>query len=115
MNNLPFRENTVIPISKLTDYALNPLKDIHKSTAFNIALGYDLNNVVKLIENIRNNIDNFDAIEKPDLGYGERYQIIMELVGENRRKANVLTAWIADERKKELRLISTYVVDVERR
>jgi hypothetical protein len=39
----------------------------------------------------------------------------MELVGENRRKANVLTAWIADEKKKELRLISTYVVDEERR
>ena len=80
-----------IPTAKLTRYALNPEKDINKARAFESALGYKLGNADKLLENIKRNINKFPIVEKPDVGYGKRFQIILELVGKNGNTAKVLT------------------------
>ena len=80
--------------AKFTRYALNRDKSPDKSTAFKNALGYDLDNAEKLIENIELNINKFPIVEKPDTGYGKRFQIVLELTGENGKNAKVLTAWI---------------------
>lgn len=106
---LPNYQDAIIPPEKFTEYALNPLKDKNKAEAFEKALGYNLSNSDKLIENIRNNIDKFNAKEKEDLGYGPRYEIIMRLLGENNKKANVKTAWIIDKDTKQTKLTSAYV------
>ena len=106
---LPNYQNAIIPAEKFTEYALNPLKDKNKAEAFEKALGYNLNNSDKLIENIKNNIDKFSAKEKEDLGYGPRYEITMKLLGENNKEANVKTAWIIDKDTKQTRLTSAYV------
>lgn len=106
---LPNYQEAVIPQEKFTQYALNPLKDKNKAEAFEKALGYNLSNSNKLIENIRNNIDKFSAKEKEDLGHGQRYEIIMRLLGENNKYANIKTAWIIDKDTKQTRLISAYV------
>lgn len=106
---LPNYQEAIIPQEKFIGYALNPLKDKNKAEAFEKALGYNLSNSNKLIENIRNNIDKFSAKEKEDLGHGQRYEIIMRLLGENNKYANVKTAWIIDKDTKQTRLTSAYV------
>lgn len=106
---LPNYQEAIIPQEKFTKYALNPLGDKNKAEAFEKALGYNLNNAEKLIENIKNNIPNFSAKEKEDTGYGKRYEIIMTLLGENNKYANVKTAWIIDKDTKQTRLTSAYV------
>lgn len=106
---LPNYQDAVIPKEKFISYALNPLKDKNKAEAFEKALGYNLSNSDKLIENIRNNINKFNAVEKPDLGYGTRYEIIMNLTGENGKNANIKTAWIIDKNTKITRMTSAYV------
>lgn len=106
---LPNYQEAIIPQEKFTKYALNPLGDKNKAEAFEKALGYNLDNADKLIENIKKNIPNFSAKEKEDNGYGKRYEIIMTLLGENNKYANVKTAWIIDKETKQTRLTSAYV------
>lgn len=98
-----------IPKAKLTDYALNPDKAPDKALAFEKALGYNLGNVDKLIENLVRNINNFEFKEMPDTGYGRRFKAILELTGENGKTAKVLTAWLLDKKTNEFRLTSLYV------
>lgn len=98
-----------IPIAKLTQYALNPDKAPDKALAFEKALGYNLSNVDKLIENIVNNINDFEAERKAKTVYGEQFQIPMELTGENGKTALVMTGWIVDAETDEVRLTSIYI------
>ena len=109
MHLLPRYNRAVIPIEKFTKYSLNYERDFDKATAFNLELGYNIANVNKLIENIKNNLCNFECTEKGDIGYGMRYEVVMLLVGENRRSARVITAWIDDTKNYEMRLTNAYV------
>jgi len=109
MKILPNSDNLLIPLEKFTQYALNPTKESNKSKAFERALGYDLNNVEELIDNIRKNANKFNAIEKSDMGYGKRYEVLITLIGANGKKANVKTAWVVDIVSTKTRLISAYV------
>lgn len=109
INILPGIDDAEISLAKFTEYALNPIKNADKAKAFEEALGYTLDNVDELIANIRENIKNFNAVEKPDNGYGIRYEILMTLVGANGKKANVKTAWIIDKNTGRTRLTSAYI------
>lgn len=106
---LPNYKNAKVPIEKFTQYALNPQKDKNKAEAFELALGYNLSNYKKLINNIKNNINKFEAVEKGDKGFGKQYEVLMTLVGENKKIANVKTGWIIDKDTGETRLTSVYV------
>lgn len=108
---LPNYENAIIPIEKFTKYALdmNNPKGRNKAIAFQEALGYNVNNVDKLIRSIQKNLNKFNAIEKSDKGFGKQYEILMTLVGENKKVANVKTGWIIDKETGETRLTSAYV------
>ena len=64
---------------------------------------------MKPIQNIQKNISKYQAIEKPDNGYGKRYEVVMNLKGPNGKEAKVLTAWIDDKENGEMRLTSVYV------
>jgi len=98
-----------IPTAKLTQYALNPDKAPDKARAFEKALGYNLGNVEKLIENVTNHINDCDFKEMPDTGYGRRFKVTLELTGENGKTAKVLIAWLLDKNTGEFRLTSIYV------
>lgn len=114
---LPNYKNAIVPIEKFTKYALdlNNPKGKNKAIAFEEALGYNLTNVDKLIKNIQNNINNFNAIEKEDKGFGKRYEVLMTLIGENKKIANVKTGWIVDNETGETRLTSAYVTQKGRK
>jgi len=62
-----------------------------------------------LIEQIRENIYNFPAITKGDIGYGLRYEVVMNIEGVNGKSTKVLTTWIDDVSSREMRLTSVYV------
>lgn len=111
MNILPNADKAVIPEEKLINYALSEEKNFDKATAFKQALGYDKTNFKELMNVVMSNLKNFNAKEMPDLGYGQRYQVIMKIKGPNGKTANVLTAWIEDNQTKQMRLTSIYVVD----
>ena len=111
---LPAAEKAHIPKEKFTLYALNFEKDPNKARAFKEALGYQAENADKLIENIRSHIGEFKAVDKGNNGYGQRYEVLMTLTGENQKTANVKTAWIIDNGKKEPRLTSAYVTSKKR-
>lgn len=97
----------LISDAKLLGYALNYSVAPDKARAFEDALGYTVENASLLKQNIMSYIDEDRFVEKGDNGYGMRYEFIMELTGQNGKKANVLTAWIQDGEKK--RLVSAYV------
>ncbi len=109
MNVLPRADEAVIPIKKLTEYALNITKDKDKAIAFDLALGYNVNNADKLIENIKNNLKLFPARKREDKGFGITYEVVLELTGENGKKANVLTGWIDDIENGETRLTTLHI------
>ena len=94
MTLLPNADDAIISEAKFIEYALHPIKSRGKSFAFEQALGYNLSNVILLIENIKTNLKNFEAIFKGDNGYGLKYEVQMELIGINGNSANVLTSWI---------------------
>lgn len=106
---LPRYEEVVIPKTKFTQYALNPDKDINKARAFEQALGYTMENVDDLIQQIYDKLPEYEAKEKPDNGWGKRYEVKMELTGPNRKTAKIITAWIDDKNTGEMRLTSVYV------
>lgn len=108
-NALPRYKQAVIPEDKFLKYTLDPLKDPNKSIAFEKALGYNKNNAYLLIENILNNLPYYNAMPRGDIGYGMRYQVIMNLTGQNGKSAKVLTAWIDDKNTGEMRLTTAYV------
>ena len=106
---LPRYKEAVIPKAKFTQYALNPDKDPDKAKAFEKALGYTVDNADELISQIYDKISKYNAKEKPDNGWGKRYEVIMDIVGPNGKTAKVLTAWIDDKNTGEMRLTSVYV------
>lgn len=106
---LPRYPEAVIPIEKLTQYALNPEKDTNKAEAFQLALGYTKENVNELIQQIYDRLPDYPAKEKPDNGWGKRYEVKMDLTGPNGKTAKVITAWIDDKNTGEMRLTSVYV------
>ena len=100
-----------IPRNKFTEYALNPEKAPDKARVFESALGYNKDNCDQLIEDIEKHADIHKMVEKGDNGYGMRYEQVIRLKGPNEKEANVLTAWIDDD--KDLRLTSVYVTKKE--
>ncbi len=106
---LPRYEKAIIPIDKFTKYALNSKRQPHKALAFDLSLGYNLDNVDKLIEDIKSNLNRFPAKAKGNKGFGELYEVGLVLTGANGKKARVLTGWIDDAVSGEIRLTSVYV------
>ena len=109
MNTLPNADNVIIPIEKLTNYSLDFDKDPNKAIAFKLALGYTKNDADKLIENICQSINKYNAVSKGNNGYGELYEVVMNITGENGKTANVLTSWIIENGLKVPRLTNVYV------
>lgn len=99
--------NFIIPVRKLTAYALDYSKDPDKAKAFESALGYTQENANDLIANIMEHVSEENLVERGDKGHGMRYECIVSLTGANGKTANVVTAWIRD--KERLRLTSVYV------
>ena len=74
-----------------------------------------MTNADKLIAKIREQIKTAEAVEKGDGGYGMKYETLLEILGENGKKANVKVGWIRDKEKNQTRLTSVYVTKKRRK
>lgn len=106
---LPRYSEAVIPKEKFTEYALNLERDYDKAKAFQLALGYTIENVDELIEQIHEKLPQYDAVEKGDRGWGMTYEVVVDIKGPNGKTAKVLTAWIDDKDNGEMRLTTVHV------
>ena len=111
MNVLPRANKAVIPVEKFTKYSLDPNGDRNKAIAFERALGYNVDNADKLIEQIRANLEKFPAKEKGNKGFGDTYEVVMNITGPNGKTAKVLTGWIDDVLNGEMRLTTAHIDD----
>jgi Phage minor capsid protein 2. len=105
-------EQADIPEKKITKYALNKNhrgtgKD--KAVAFEQALGYNLSNYEDLIEAIKANLPQSNAVVKGQDSYGTRYEVKMTLTGPNGKSAPVTTGWIIDKGSNKPRLVTVFV------
>lgn len=109
--SLPNSKNAIIPKEKLLNYALNKehTQGKEKAKAFEKALGYNIENYQDLIDNIMQNIDKFPAKLKGENEYGQKYEVLMAIIGNNNKKANIKTAWLVDKDTNETRLTTLYV------
>ncbi|MFM1538685.1 minor capsid protein [Helcococcus bovis] len=108
------RENREYNIDerKLTEYALNPEKQPDKARAFKEALGYDLSNYDELIQNVHSNLKTNEFNPKGRNDYGELFEQVLNLLGPNGKRANVITGWIKKENA--IHLTSIYVTKKKR-
>jgi len=108
---LPNYSTAILPKEKITGYALNKEhpsgKD--KAVAFEKALGYTQENYRDLMQNVKANLPKFDAKVKPPNKFGERYEVVMDLVGPNGKTAKVLTGWIVEFGKVTPRLTTIHI------
>jgi len=74
-----------------------------------------LSNYQLLIDDILRNISKYNAVPKGNYGHGEQYEVVMKLIGVNGKTAYVLTAWIDDREKDEMRLITAHIDKIKRR
>lgn len=107
-----------IPASKIFDYALNKDHPFGKDKAFvfESVLGFSASNGHVLIEKIREGAwqNRENLVEKELTPQGRRlYKLILEIEGENGRKAKVLTVWQKIDRT-TLRLVTLYVCKSKR-
>ena len=109
MKVLPRYKEAIIPEDKFLKYSLDIKRQPDKALIFREALGYTEDNAQLLIDNIRCNLQNFPAESKGNKGYGETYAVLMTLTGINNKTANVMTAWLDDNKTGEMRLTSVYV------
>ena len=109
MDILPRADEAVIPVDKFTKYALNPNGDKDKALAFSKALGFNVDNSSLLIQQIRERLKDSPAKNKGSIGFGTRYEVVMDIVGANGKTAKVLTGWIDDESNGEMRLTTVHV------
>lgn len=108
VGKLPNRKNAIIPRNKLKNYLLNPSKSPDKAKFFR-GLGYNMRNFRRFEHDIRNGLENNNAVEVIKSKYGHEvkaYNVNMEL-GIN-KKAIVLTNWQVDEGTDVPRFITAY-------
>lgn len=98
-----------MPKAKFIQYALNPDKDADKARAFKKALGYTADNADELIRQIHAKLPECEAVGKGDKGWGNLYEVVMEIQGVNGKTAKVLTGWIDDKNNGEMRLTTVHI------
>ncbi len=96
-------------MSKLVNYVLSPQADPDKAKAFQLALGYNVGNAEELAAAVITGLGQYEARNKGYNGYGETYEVIMDITGPNGKTAKVLTAWIDDDVTGDMRLITLHV------
>ena len=110
MSLLPNAEFAVVPIEKLTDYALNPNHPVgkHKAAVFESVFGITLDDAEYLKDRILDAVLTCEAVKARNDNFGQRYQVEFELE-RNGRRAIVSTSWILGDNDLFPRLTTCYI------
>jgi hypothetical protein len=106
-------QDSIISERKIRGYLLLPRIEDDKSGFLAIA-GYQLDNWVQLVADLRRHIDENDALLIRTTQYGDMYEIRGSLTGPNGKALNVITVWIRLHANRETRFV-TLIPDKETR
>ena len=82
---------------------------------FKEALGYTRENSDELQSKILELFREDKLVLKKENEHGKQYEQLMRITGPNGKTANVMTAWIKENKSAEPRVVSLYVTGKERR
>jgi hypothetical protein len=100
----------VVPGEKIVDYLLSPAKSKGKSGFF-FMFGYTLEDWPRLRDDIYRIGSDFPKTLKRETAFGNKYEIVGEVVAPNGRKIKVKTGWLAAHEDPDiLRFITAYPV-----
>lgn len=93
---LPNAKNAMIPEEKFTKYLFGGTNadGIPKGENFRNRLGYDISNWENLQEEIQQKAPVYPALSKGNVGFGDKYEQKMVLMGLKGTPANVVVGWI---------------------
>ena len=114
MTKLPNGDRAVVPLEKLTEYALNPdhPSGRHKARVFKAALGLTLDDAVFMQTTLQNAAKQNEAIPEEPTPYGERYVIDFTLTTDD-GTATIRSAWMVRKDEDFPRLTTCYVMEDE--
>lgn len=113
LNATPSFKSVSIDVKgKLEGYVLNPEHPTgkHKAKVFKSALGFTQEDAAELAEQIRDKVQNCEAIRGKLTKYGQHWTVRIPIEGKNGRTALVETGWLVDNQDFALRLLTAYVV-----
>jgi hypothetical protein len=107
--SVPNAEHAFIDVSKLRDYALNPMHRVggHKARLFALLLGMNINDTEALQQILLNVIQTQEATLGELDEFGQRYVIDFMLTWQG-RQATVRSAWIIRPDEDFPRLVTCY-------
>lgn len=109
---LPNLERAIVPIEKLSDYALNPdhPRGKDKAKVFKAVLGIERQHAAVLAEIIRGSLHRALAVERTSDEHGHSWTTYHEIFGVNARAAIVTVGWKFATGEPEVpKLISCYI------
>lgn len=97
--------------NKLLGYSLNKANETgkHKAVVFQSALGYNTDNYMELVQEIRKGLSRYRAVSIGKTEYGEKFTVYMLVKGANGHYAKVKTGWIFDSGSTAPRMTTAYV------
>jgi len=110
MAKLPNGEYAVVPLEKLTEYALNTEHptERHKARVFKAALGLTVENAEFLQMTLQSAAASLDAVAEDPTVYGDRYVIDFKVTTES-GTATIRSAWMIRRDEDVPRLTTCYV------
>lgn len=106
---IPNRQNAFGLTEKLIGYCLNMghPSGRNKAIVFQTALGYNQGNSSELERAIRDGLNHYKAVPNGNVGYGNKFNVVMLVKGANGRVQPVETGWIMDQDRP--RMVTAYV------
>ncbi len=111
-NKLPNGKRAIVPLEKLTEYALNPQHPVgkHKARVFKAALGLTIEDALMLQQQLQNVALANDAQPALTNAYGKRF-VIDFLMTTDDSSATIRSAWIVLNGEDFPRLTTCYVIE----
>jgi len=98
---------TIIAPDKLIDYILNPNHYEGSSKAkFLSELGYDQSNWQVLEKDLREQFLSLDTIPGKSSSYGDKFEIIGDIIGPNGKRRKIKSIWMIRKGEKVARFVT---------
>jgi hypothetical protein len=97
--------DTIVATSKLDEYLLR-YRDENDKSGFLALAGYTLENVDRLLNDLRTQLLPLDAEFFDQTEYGVKYRIRGALTGPNRRTLRVISIWMKEDATGETKFVT---------
>ncbi len=106
---LPSPDRAIVEERKVRDYPLSRMHPVGRFKArFFQALGFDDRQGDAFVQQVREIAAIGDVSEVVDTGFGRQYLVPGELAGPSGKRPEVVTVWIQETGRDEVRLVTVY-------